>query len=395
MSTSFDPASIKTVPLSYTVFEILRRIERGDIELNPDFQRQFIWDEVRQSRLIESVLLGIPLPTFYLDKTSETRIQVVDGLQRLSTLHAFCKAKTLRLRGLEFLTELNGKTFDELSPQMQRTIEDTQPTQIAIEQGTPRNVKFMIFRRINTGGVNLNDQEIRHALFEGPARDFLHDLGQSEAFITATNDMVDSMRMEDRECVLRFLAFRLNPYDTVLQNDGPATFDELLNQTMDDLNNATPFMREHYAEDFRESMHKAHLIFEDLAFREVQEQQETGPFRKELFEVWSVLLCNYQLELIKSKPHRIKTQGRSRIQCSLSVSKRITDPRVISSKQRERHYQIIQSLPATFAQRIARAAIETTTNNAAFLVAIQGANDRQSIVTRFSTIDLLLHDILT
>lgn len=296
----------------------------------------------------------MPLPTFYVDATNPDRWQVVDGLQRLSTLDAFINQQTLRLSGLEVLHELNGKMYDELSAAQQETINDTALTLIAVEPGTPRDVKFMIFRRINTGGINLNDQEVRHAIFVNPARDFLRDMARSDEFLAATNHLVDPSRMDDRECALRFLAFRFNPYDRVFQNEETArTFDELLNQTMEDLNKpeTTPIMREQYAEDFRESMRRAHALFGDLAFREIQEQYETGPFRKALFEVWSVLLLRLDY--------------------------------------------VFTASPEAVRQNIISRAIAAMTTNAAFLAAIQpGANDRQSILTRFSVIDMLLRDIV-
>lgn len=352
MSLPFNPTTIHIGTPPLTIFEVLRKIERGHIDLNPDFQRKFVWPEKQQSRLIESILLKIPLPTFYLDATNEQRWQVVDGLQRLSTLKAFCKDQTLHLSGLEFLTEFNGKSFEQLPDAMQHTLEDTALTLITIQPGTPRHVKFIIFQRINTGGINLNNQEIRHAIFGGSARDFLRDLAESPEFLTATNGMVKSDRMEDRECVLRFLTFRLNPYDTVLPSETTMTFDDLLNQTMEDLNNpeTTPIMREQYVVDFRASMRNAHEIFDDLAFREVQEQLEAGPFRKALFEVWSALLSKYPLEAVQPEPIK---------------------------------------------DAIIKASIGAMTNDAAFLAAIQpDANNRQSILTRFSTIDRLLHIIL-
>lgn len=352
MSASFNPPTIFIEKPPLTIFEVLRKIEREHIELNPDFQRNFVWDEQRQSRLIESVLLKIPLPTFYLDATDGARWQVVDGLQRLSTLQAFCKTQTLQLSGLEFLTDLNGARFEQLSSTMQRTIEDTPLTLITVQPGTPRDVKFMIFQRINTSGINLNNQEIRHAIFGNPARDFLRDLAESEAFRVATNGLVDPRRMDDRECVLRFMTFRLNPYDSALESGNKTlTFEELLNQTVDDLNTSTPIMRDQYAEEFRDSMGKAHRLFEDLAFRQIQEQLETGSFRKALFEVWSVLLNNYEDKLLQQKQTK---------------------------------------------QAILTDAIALMTNNAAFLAAIQpGADDRQSILTRFSTVDTLLRKLLT
>ena len=350
MSLPFDPALIDARPKQMTAQHVLQKIARGSIWLQPDFQRNIVWDDVRKSRLIESLLLKIPLPAFYLDAAQEDRWQVIDGLQRLSTLDAFVNQQSLTLQGLEYLVDLEGKKFGELSQLEQDRIEETELTLIMLYPQTPKKVKYTIFRRVNTGGLALTNQEIRYALYEGPVRNFLSDLAQSEEFLLATNGIVDSMRMEDRECVLRFLAFRLNPYDPALPSEASITFDDLLNQTMDDLNQSTPVMREQYAEDFRASMRKAHILFEDLAFREIQDQLETGPFRKALFEVWSTLLCAYSLEAVQ---------------------------------------------PGLIKDAVVRASIAAMTNDAAFLAAIQpGANDRQSIVTRFSTVDKLLRQIL-
>lgn len=351
MSLPFDPTLVDARPKQMTAQQVLQKIARGSIWLQPDFQRNIVWDEVRKSRLIESLLLKIPLPAFYLDAAQEDRWQVIDGLQRLSTLEAFVNQQSLRLKGLEYLLDLEGKNFSELSQIDQDRIEETELTLIMLHPQTPKKVKYTIFRRVNTGGMALTDQEIRYALYEGPARNFLRDLAQSEDFLVATNGMVDSMRMEDRECVLRFLAFHQNPYNIALQGDAVISFDDLLNQTMEDLNKPeiTPIMRQQYADDFRASLRKAHALFDDLAFREVRDQHDTGPFRKALFEVWSVLLCGYTLEAVQREPVR---------------------------------------------DAIVKASIAAMTNDAAFLASIQpGANDRQSILTRFNTIDKLLRDM--
>jgi hypothetical protein len=346
MKIPFNPASIRIDRPPMSIYQMMDKINRKRITLDPDFQRNLVWDEVRKSRLIESILLRLPLPTFYVDATGDYW-QVIDGLQRLTTLEAFINQQTLRLSGLEVLIELNGKVYNDLTDIQQETINDTPLTIISIEPGTPRDVKFMIFRRINTGGINLNDQEIRHAIYGNPARDFLRDLAESPEFLTATSRLVDSRRMEDRECVLRFMAFRLNPYDTVLELGSAApTFGDLLNVTMNDLNNISAIAREQYAEEFRSSMRLAYELFGELAFREVQEQRETGPFRAALFEIWSVLL--------------------------------------------PQHDHIAAFLPQVRESIIAQS-IATMTNNAAFLASIQpGSDDRQSILTRFGTINALL-----
>jgi len=294
----FDPNKTRVDTPPMTIYEALRKIQRGHIRLNPEFQRNFVWSEQQQSRLIESILMRVPLPAFYLDATDEGQWQVIDGFQRLSTLYRFCKLGELRLKGLEFL-DLEDASFDELPEPYQRILEDTPLTLIVVQPGTPGGVKFVIFQRINTGGVSLNPQEIRHALYEGPAREILQELAESAEFRAAAVGLSDTdiRRMEDRECVLRFLTLRLNPeYVGGLGEDNVLTYEALLNRTMDDLNQSRPVTLDQFRLEFRDSMVKAEQLFGDLAFREVTDPQLPGPFRKQLFDVWSIALTQQPLE---------------------------------------------------------------------------------------------------
>lgn len=135
--------------------------------------------------------------------------QVVVGTQRLGTLRSFIIDKRLRLRGLEYLSRCEGHGYDQLPRPMQRRITETRLTCHVIETGTPPEVMFNIFKRIvDTVGRPLARQEIRHALNPGPARDLLRELAESAEFLMVTDGSIDPRRMADRECVLRFLAFR-------------------------------------------------------------------------------------------------------------------------------------------------------------------------------------------
>lgn len=301
MNLPFDPGQIRIDTPPMTIFEAVRKIERGVIRLNPEFQRNFVWSIEQQSRLIESILLRVPLPAFYLDSSDEEHWQVIDGFQRLSTIYRFYKAQALRLQGLEFLKHLNNADLSGLSATEQRIFEDTRLNLIVVQPGTPGPVKFVIFQRINTGGTTLNAQEIRHALFEDPARALLQELADSPEFIAASAGMTPTQRkrMEDRECVLRFLTLKLNPEYVGSHSDGSElSYDDLLTRTMGDLNQLSASTRNQLASEFRESMHKATHVFGDLAFREVFDPQLPGPFRKQLFDVWSVLLNETPLEAI-------------------------------------------------------------------------------------------------
>lgn len=183
----YDPTKIQVDSQTMTVFQVMRKIRLNEINLQPDFQRHIVWDIIRQSRLIESMLIRIPLPAFYLDARDDNVWLVVDGLQRLSTLNDFYNKKELRLKGLEFLDKLDGKSYDELPRNFQRQIEETSLTLYIIKPDTPPEAKFAIFYRINTGGMVLTGQEIRHCLFQGRATILLKELAETREFLDATD----------------------------------------------------------------------------------------------------------------------------------------------------------------------------------------------------------------
>jgi hypothetical protein len=303
----FDPAQIKVDREPMSVFQVLRKISLGEIVLYPEFQRNLVWDPVRRSRLIESALLRIPLPAFYFDGVDANRWVVIDGLQRLSTLRDFMTSRSFRLQGLEYLGRpADGKTFDELPRGMQRDLEETQVTLFIIRPQTPPEVKFTIFYRINTGGLELTPQEIRHALFQGSATRLLQTLAGSKEFLTATEEGVSDTRMDARECVLRYLAFRMHPY----REYSKADLNSFLSNTMSDLNRSSPARLKQLAQDFTESMDRAREILGRFAFRRFDPtSRRRGPVNKALFETWSNVLQEYDLEVLR--------RNRDKIQASL------------------------------------------------------------------------------
>ncbi len=288
----FDPALIRFEHKPVTVDLVIRRIEQGAIDLQPDFQREAgIWDNVRKSRLIESMLLRIPLPAFYIDASDEDKWLVIDGLQRLTTINSFIGLNELSLRDLEFWQEYNGATFDDLPRSLQRRLEETQLMLYLVQKGTPHKVKFNIFRRINTGGMPLSGQEIRHALNQGASTSLLEELAKSKEFQTAIDGSVSPKRMTDRECVLRFLAFKLCSPEKYTSRDD---LDSFLNDRMQQINRLGKENRdflEVLRHDFRRAMVAARRIFGNQAFRKYfPRESRRSQVSKALFEVWSVNL---------------------------------------------------------------------------------------------------------
>ena len=284
----FNPEEIRVKTIPVLVDHLVSRVNHQEIELAPDFQRQEgIWNFRQKGRLIESLLLRIPIPVFYVAADEDETWSMVDGLQRTSTIHGFVTGK-FPLKGLEYLTRFEQHCYRELPRPMQRRINETQLTVNVIEPGTPEDVMFNIFHRINSGGTPLTAQELRNALHRGAANACLKELAESKEFLDATSNSISPMRMADRECVLRFLAFLLEPWESYEEND----LDTFLGKVMEKINRMSAVQRDNLAIAFRRAMRAANQIFGDDAFRKrYRAEDKRKPVSRALFEAWSVGLA--------------------------------------------------------------------------------------------------------
>ena len=179
---------------------------------------------------------------------------------------------------------------------MQRRIDETPLVVNVIEPGTPEEVMFNIFQRITTGGMTLNGQEIRHVLHPGPVRGFLSDLVWTDEFLKATDGSIKAGRMADRECVLRFLAFHIDPWEKYFAND----LDGYLGLAMRKINNMGLSEQNALSDDFKKSMDAANNIFRRDAFRKPHHPNASRrPISKALFETWGVGLARRPAEQIE------------------------------------------------------------------------------------------------
>jgi hypothetical protein len=294
----FDPKKIDITSKTLILDSVFKRISRNEINLFTDFQRQGdLWDLTKQSRLIESILIRFPLPAFYFDGTDEDQWLIVDGLQRISTLSNFVIDKTLRLQNLEFLDQFNGCTYDDLPRNLQRRIDEAEITVYIINPGTPDEVKYNVFKRINTTALILEPQEIRHAINQGVPALFVKELADLEEFKKATSYTIKTHRMLDRDFVTRFLSFYLNPY-----KDYQPDLDTFLNKSMAGLKELSASERLEIKSKFIRAMNGAYSLFGDDAFRKrFGRNDNRKPINKALFEVWSVSLAkltNGELQIL-------------------------------------------------------------------------------------------------
>ena len=295
----YGPDDIFVENKPFSLRQIVELIENGDIELTPDFQRNFIWDKTRQSKLIESILLGLPLPSIYLSQYKDGRLTVVDGLQRLTTIKRFLD-NVFPLSNLEYLKECNNKTYKELesvlSPLRYRKFGQTQVMCFVIDYRSPSQLKFDLFRRLNTGGKPLNNQEIRNCLSRPSVQKLLKGMVELDSFGCATDWSVKDTRMEAREAALRFIYFYEqhkveNPVGKY-NGDMETTLDEFI----DELNKRDNSNFDKYTTIYDKCLYAAYHLFGEYCFRKVLPDTVSGkrtPINKLLMLTLSVLLTKY------------------------------------------------------------------------------------------------------
>lgn len=297
IAVPFDPNKIKIRRDPFTLGELIDKIEHNEVAFDTSFQRKSdLWNPIQQSRLIESILLRLPLPAFYFDEIIEKeedafqrRVmwQVIDGLQRCSVIRNFVVDNKLQLTDLEFLTQFNGLRYKDLPRDLARRISQTPLTVYVIEKGTPDDVKFNIFKRINTGGLILTPQEIRHAMNQGVPAQFVAELAEMDSFKVATCGKIENERMSDRDFTTRFVSFYLQDYKNYTPD-----LDEFMNKGMRMLKTISEEERCSIKENFDKAMLLAHSIFGDDAFRKrFNTTDNRKPINKALFEVLSVLFA--------------------------------------------------------------------------------------------------------
>ncbi len=302
----WDPESIRVATNSFSLRNMIDLIAEGSLDLAPDFQRLQVWNQVQRTQLIESILLQIPLPAFYFAEDVEGMLQVVDGVQRLSTVNDFVTGGNkgtggFPLNGLEYLADVKGKYFDDLPNLWKRRIQNTQIVAHVIAPTTPPDVMYDIFRRINTGGTPLTGQEIRHCVAKNRSRTFLKQLVALPAFEKATPPTLQGhKRMVDQEVALRFTAFwHLTPNKYSIDE----TLDRFLLQTLRDIDD--PEKLDDRALDgismaFARGLDLAHEVFGGDAFRKwpINIRDRRNPFNRALFEAWTIELAKANAEAV-------------------------------------------------------------------------------------------------
>ena len=310
----FNPNDIKVQTQPLTLGDIIERLEYKEIKLYSEFQRlPNLWDDTKKSRLIESVFLRLPIPTFYFDGGNDNKWEVIDGLQRISTLRSFVIHKKLKLQNLQFLKEYNGYRYDELPRELQRRIKTFPITVYILGKGTPDEVKYNIFSRLNQGGLELTPQELRNALHQGAPSKLVADLArgkdeeymddddmriikkatpEGELFVKVTEGRVKTLRMEDRDFTSRFVTFYLIDY-----RDYAPDMDSFMSKGMRKIYDLNEAQIEKIKADWRKALNTAYSIFGNDAFRKRFDLNESRkPINKALFDSISTSFAKLSIE---------------------------------------------------------------------------------------------------
>ena len=282
-----------------TVFDVCRRMDLGSFVMNPDFQRDFIWPDDKQSKLIESVLMRIPLPVFYLAEDDLGRMVVVDGLQRLSTFQRFLNNELSLV--LPKQPELHKKRFKDLPAKLQNRVEDCNLALYVIDAKVPERARLDIFQRVN-GGVPLTRQQMRNCLYMGKATRFLKEESITPMFSYATGDSLSSKTMRDREFVNRFCAFQILSIDSYR-----GEMDEFLAMALKKMETMTNEDIMVLSTEFRNGLNNNFNLFGKHSFRKhLKGQTNRHPLNASLWDIMSTGLSRRSLQDVEARADIIK-----------------------------------------------------------------------------------------
>lgn len=281
--------TVRVTKKDFSVYELFRKYKKEQLILEVDFQRKAVWGNKQKCELIESILMGLPLPIFYFKQQNNSTYVVVDGKQRLSTLFEFLD-NGFSLKSLKILKFLNGKKFQDLTDELgiyQSQLEDYQVYSHVILPPTPDKILFDIFDRVNRGGTKLNKQEIRNALYHGRGLKMITQITESEVFEKATRiESKKDSRMKGAYLITRFLSFYLL-FNALLFKEGEkyeysGDLDDLLEVSLIQLNQTSLDALEKLRKMTIECLKMSNEVLGRGAFR--RDVIESNPINMNIFE---------------------------------------------------------------------------------------------------------------
>lgn len=362
----WNPSKIRITTKNFTLREVVEQIRMDEIDLSPDFQRAYVWKRRQRTRLIESILLGIPLPAFYFNQEEDATYQVVDGVQRLSTISLFMgDGHELEAADLEYLKDLDGLRYGQLDQASMRRFRSAQIVVHIIEPQTPDEVKYDIFGRVNTLGSPLSAQEIRHAMSRKRSRQFLLELSELPSFDEATGRnffrrdrdnpshwVRDTGRMMSRELALRFCAFLDFDQEVYRQFSSLDAYLADFTKRIDDRPASGPSFADnqlvYMLHQFDRAMENAISVLGKHAFRRnPASASKRGPINRAVFEAQATALAKFPSDLLAQYKDKVREkllalfEEEEYVRC---VTVGTGDWRRVSLRLRRTHEAIVEAL---------------------------------------------------
>ena len=301
-----DQRKLTTQAYDKSVSDIVRMIKGGDIHLNPEYQRNYVWDNKRASLLVESIILNVPIPVIYVNQEDDDSWTVIDGLQRLNTLRRFFE-RDFKLRGLEILDDLNGNDIKSLNPKAARILRNGLLRVIVISNDSHPDIKYDIFMRLNQGAVKLNQQELRNCLYRGEFNEMLKAIRSNEKFMKMLNLEKPHKRMMDCELVLRFLAFSQHwspEKDEIEAYNGRMKL--FLNRFMSAQSKINDAKLQYYEDLFNNTADKVFDVFGEKAFRRINKEGEyESPLNRAIMDCLMLSFSKFDRSILIEKKNKI------------------------------------------------------------------------------------------
>lgn len=287
--------NLRTQAYDKSVRDLVTMIHDGDIDLDPDYQRNYLWDNKKASLLIESILLNIPIPVVYVAENDESQWNVIDGLQRLNSLYRFFNNE-FKLSKLEVLNELNGLTYHNLPPKAKRMLGNGMFRVVVLLAETHPEIKYDVFMRLNTGSVKLSEQELRNCLYRGPLNNFLKECTKNKVFLSCLKLKEPHKRFVDAELILRFFAIRENFNLNEVTLNYPGRMKTFLNNYMNKNQNISDSKEKEFRDIFQTTMENIRYVLGDKAFRRpLDSNTHESRINRSLIDV--VMLCFSHIDM--------------------------------------------------------------------------------------------------
>lgn len=331
---------ITTQAYDKSVADVVRMIDDKDIRLDPDYQRNYVWDNKKASMLIESIILNVPIPVIYVSQEEDDSWSVIDGLQRLYSLKRFFDGK-FKLSGLEILSDLNKSDINTLNPKALRMLRNGLLRVIMITHDSNEEIKYDVFMRLNTGSVHLTEQELRNCLYRGNFNKLLREVVQNATWLQLMGLKEPHVRMADRETALRFLAiWKSWNADTETLNGYKGRMKSFLNTFMSDHKDIKQSESVEWKAIFEETVNKVIQVYGTNAFkRQSLDGTTEKTINRAIIDVIMLSSTQHTLEELMRKKEVIKKNFIEKTNNDLDFRNSIkigtSDTKVITLRLRE------------------------------------------------------------